>query len=69
MFDISLNLTKYIILWGAAFLVGFLTTLLISYVFYKRVNPGSILLAVVVGIILFVMTMYGFFNPLLNYLV
>lgn len=77
MLDVSLDLTKYFIVRGIAFIVGFLGTLFLTNLDYKkRKKIGklnfsyfflSFLLSLVVGGILFTIAMYGVFDGVLQY--
>lgn len=66
MLDISLDLTKYIMLWGSAFLGGFLVTFLLTFMLHKKISWGGIILSFFIGLILLIMAMYGLFNGFLK---
>lgn len=75
MFDVHLDLTRYLILWSVFFFVGFIGTFFISLVINKRSKKHdsanyfrSFLLSLLGGIILLVIAMSGIFNEILNIL-
>lgn len=77
MFDVSLDLTRYLIFWSILSAIGFLGTFSIAILLYKKRKVTSkktrlyyfllcFILSTLIGIVLFVMVMNGFFDGILN---